>query len=72
MTAEGSVVDNLYCVKTCDPDNHDAPHSAMVADINLWHQRMAHVHVDGIRDMTRHDVVEGVKLDNKPNVSCLL
>ena len=69
LIVERSVVHELYCVKTYDPDTHHAPHSAMVADIKLWHQRMAHVHVDGIRDMIRHGVVKAVKLDNKQNVS---
>ena len=39
VIVEGSVVNNLYCLKTYNPDKHgDESHSAMVADINLWHQ----------------------------------
>ena len=69
VLVEGSVKDGLYCLNTIDPVTVEATESAMVADINLWHQRMAHVHCDGIRNMVKHGVVEGVKLDYKPNVT---
>ena len=65
---EGTVSDGLYCLNM--HTSKERPTSAgLVADINLWHQRLAHVHVDGIRHMCRHNVVEGMKIDMKKGVS---
>lgn len=65
---EGYVGDGLYCLNI--HNSTKAPTSAgLVADINLWHQRLAHVHVDGIRHMCRHNVVEGMNVDMRKDVT---
>lgn len=42
---------------------------ALVADLNLWHQKLAHVHPHCIHDMLRHGVVQGIKLDKKTTLT---
>ena len=59
--AEGTLRDGLYYLDT----HHDASRSSKVAaaltvSLDLWHQRLAHVHTDGIRDMVRNNVVKGI------------
>ena len=72
VVAEGEIRDGLYCLKTlsqaCDPGTDSHTHTALAADMNLWHQRLAHVHVDGIRNMVRSGVVEGVNIDTTKHV----
>ena len=62
----------LYCLKTHTPPTEststDSPAVPLAADVNLWQQRLAHVHVDGIRDMVKHGVVQGVALDKKAQI----
>ena len=69
VIAEGCMSDGLYCLKTHTSSTKstgtDPPAVALAADVNLWHQRLAHVHVDGIRDMVKRGVVQGVVLDKK-------
>ena len=68
VLVEGTVSDGLYCLNMSNMTN--PPTSAgFVADINLWHQRLAHVHVDGIRHMYRNNVVDGMQIDMKKEVS---
>ena len=63
---EGKLVDDLYCVVTdTEYSTHTTVAAGLVADVNLWHQRCAHVHVDGIRGMVNHGVVEGINKDLK-------
>ena len=69
ILAQGEISDGLYCLKTSRSHDSSEPEIALVADINVWHQRLAHVHVDGIRGMVRDDVVEGIKLNATKNVS---
>jgi len=67
---EGKIIDDLYCVAT-DANTtvtEESVHAGLVADMNLWHQRCAHVHVDGIRNMVKHDVVDGINKDVNGNV----
>ena len=72
VVAEGEIRDGLYCLKTlsqaCDPGTDPHTHTVLAADMNLWHQRLAHVHVDGIRNMVRSGVVEGVNIDTTKHV----
>ena len=60
--AEGEIRDDLYCLKTSSQPCSAPSHTALVADMNLWHERLAHVHVDGIRNMVCNGVVEGINL----------
>ena len=62
IVAEGEVRDGLYCLKTITETACAHKETAFVADMNLWHERLAHVHVEGIRNMVRSGVVEGVKI----------
>ena len=70
VLVEGSVKDvlepaPLYQHGQCVPVKATA--FAMVGDINVRHQRMPYVHCDGIGNMVKYGVVEGVKVNLKPN-----
>jgi len=68
VLAEGVVRNGLYYLSTCVTNDGNIPSMGLIADLNLWHQRLAHVHVDGIRDMVRNGVVEGIKVDLKKSI----
>ncbi|OAX31499.1 hypothetical protein K503DRAFT_655445, partial [Rhizopogon vinicolor AM-OR11-026] len=34
-------------------------------DINLWHRKLAHHHLAGVRTLLDHNLVTGMKLDSK-------
>ena len=68
VLAEGEIRNGLYCLKTSSAGADSSSSVSLVADLNLWHQRMAHVHVDGIRDMVRKGIVEGVNVDLKKDL----
>lgn len=59
----------LYYLTTFNEWNEEPGAQALVADLNLWHQRMANVNVDGIPSIDKDGVVEGVKFDPKPKLS---
>lgn len=61
--------DGLYCLDTHRGCTNTPVTTALAANLNLWHQRLAHVHVDGIRNMARHGVVEGMNVDLKGDLS---
>ena len=65
---EGAVSDGLYCLNMQNSTKAQAS-AGLVANINLWHQRLAHVHVDGIRHMCRHNVVEGMEVETRKDVT---
>ncbi len=46
--------------------------TALVANLNLWHERMGHVHKEGIVQMARNNVVEGLRIahGNEPVHVC--
>ena len=71
IVAQGEIRKGLYCVKTNTGGAAavSTPAVALTADLNLWHRRMAHVHTDGIRDLVRKNVVEGIKVDLKKDVA---
>ena len=71
IVAQGGIRRGLYCVKTSTGGAaaDSLPAVALTADLNLWHRRMAHVHTDGIRELVRKNVVEGIKTDLKTNVT---
>lgn len=68
LIAEGTRHNGLYFLDTSSSETESNKHVALVADLNLWHQRLAHVHVDGIRGMVRKGVVSGVSTNIKQNV----
>jgi hypothetical protein len=68
VLVEGTVKNGLYTLVTQSPSSGVAESAGLVADINLLHQRLAHVHVDGIRNMARAGVVEGLNIDHKHDV----
>ena len=66
LMAMGTLHNGLYVLNTSSGSQSPKEtqrEMAMVANLNLWHQRLAHVHEDGIRTMVRNGVVEGIKLD---------
>ena len=68
LLAEGHMHNGMYLLTTSTDHDCKGPEVALAADLNLWHRRMAHVHTDGIRDMVRNGVIEGVNLDLKKNL----
>ena len=76
VVAGGERRKNLYYLRTTTQSPDDTDHTALVTDISLWHQRLGHVHVDGIRNMARHGVVRGLgpKLSGNVNTcdTCVL
>ena len=41
---------------------HDAAETACVANMQLWHERMAHVHTSGISHMAKQGIVNGLTI----------
>ena len=39
------------------------PASSLPLDLSLWHRRLAHHHLEGVRMLYKHDMVTGMKLD---------
>ena len=58
VIATGHLEGDLFVLDTVDtlPDQH-----ACVADLKLWHERLAHVFPDGITQMARNNVVKGLE-----------
>lgn len=58
----GRVTNNLYALNVdndCKP-----PDKALIANLSLWHQRLAHVNITGIKNMANRGVVKGVVLNS--------
>eukprot|EP00737_Agarophyton_chilense_P003002 gb/GEZJ01003471.1/.p1 GENE.gb/GEZJ01003471.1/~~gb/GEZJ01003471.1/.p1 ORF type:complete len:730 (-),score=111.20 gb/GEZJ01003471.1/:63-2252(-) len=62
VVALGRRVKGLYYLCTAAHQCTDV-NSALVSDLSLWHARMAHVNVDGIKHMARNKVVSGLNVD---------
>ena len=58
----------MYYLKTSSQQCASQPETALVADMNLWHERLAHVHVDGIRAMARSGVVNGLNIASTKHI----
>lgn len=69
VLAEGPLCNRLYFLNNSSHPVGSSSTVALVADLSLWHQRMPHVHVDGIRNMVRKNVVKGIKIYLSHNVS---
>lgn len=61
LLAEGTNLDGIYYLNTCITMPTFPLTVVFVADHNLWHQRLAHVHIDGIRSMEWEGVFDGLK-----------
>lgn len=62
LIATGSIVNNLYALDVDKPQS--IPDKALVASLDLWHQRLAHVNSSGIKSMADRGVVKGIKLNS--------
>ena len=72
ILATGSIVNGLYALDTCS----FADDTALVADLGLWHKRLAHVSTAGIKAMVDQGVVKGIQLRSSDDpdtcVGCIL
>lgn len=70
IVAEGKLRSGLYylCTVTNDYASKNEE-QAMLADLGLWHQRLAHVHSDGIIEMVKRNIVTGIKIGSSKTVS---
>lgn len=62
LIAEGHHVQGLYYLVTAVEQLMKLD-NALVSDLSLWHARMAHVNMDGIKQMPRNGVLSGSKVD---------
>ena len=62
LIATGSLKDSLYILNTVDTSRviTECAHVANVEPLQLWHERMAHVHKRGISSMVNKKVVKGI------------
>ena len=68
VVAQGFRHNGLYRLRTkCEEQFHEQS-SALIADLPLWHARLAHVHVEGIKSMIRKGAVTGIDTDLKQDV----
>ena len=74
LVATGSIAGGLYALDTTSLAS--GTDVALVADLRLWHQRLAHVSMGGIKSMAERGVVLGVKINPKDSqqdcVGCIL
>ncbi len=62
--ATGTRIRGLYVLDLFNPPRCNSTALA-TASLQLWHEKMAHVHPDGILTMARNNVVTGVELPAK-------
>ena len=62
--ATANLVEKLYVL-----DIDHKTHSAMVASLQTWHERLAHVYSQGIASMVRNNVVSRIKLSTSDSHS---
>eukprot|EP00171_Calliarthron_tuberculosum_P001057 IDg1057t1 len=74
LLATGSMVKGLYTLDTLL--ENACVDTALVASLNLWHQRLGHVSPSGIKSMADNEVVHGIELCNSQNndacIGCIL
>ena len=67
--ALGSVVNNLYASNV--DRSHTRPEKALVVNLSLWLQRLAHINATDIKKMADNNVVKGAVLKSKQNeINC--
>lgn len=60
--------DNCYVVST---DKDLSCNSAMISDIDLWHQRLGHINHNDLEKLSKLELVRGLpKLQKAPNSIC--
>lgn len=70
LIASGTLTKGLY---ELDIDNNNtSPLSAFVSNVQLWHERLGHVHAAGILNMAKKNIVDGISIrnGNKPTEIC--
>ena len=68
VVGTGTFRNALYTLDCTKPPSNDTPDKAQIALVSssqLWHERLAHVNVSGIKSMAARGVVKGV--NNAPN-----
>ena len=62
--------DNCYVVST---DKDMSCNSAMISDIDLWHQRPGHINHNDLEKLSKFELIRGLlKLQKAPNSVCSL
>lgn len=73
--AENSLTNGLFTYFANPGICSDAGNMALVTDMKVWHQQLAHVHYDGIRSTIQNEDVQGTNLDKEmaaPNcIECI-
>ncbi len=64
--ASGTRVGGLYSLDISTQPN--SRETALVANLKLWHERMGHVHKEGIVQMARNNVVEASESPTETNL----
>ena len=57
VVASATLIKNMYVL-----DQFESVASAHVASLQTWHERLAHVHTQGIASMIQNDVVSGINV----------
>ena len=75
IIAQGTRKNSLYCLHIHQTAVSGPSETALLTDLRLWHARLPHVHVEGIKNMVRNKVVSGISTDTKQETgiceSCL-
>lgn len=69
VVAKDQLYSSLYCLNTISVGCSDTAHAALVTGLNVWHQRLAHVSVDGISALVQSGAVNGINVNKEQNVS---
>ena len=69
IVATGTMSNNLYKLNLC---HQQSSNKTLVADIELWHRRLAHVDPSIVKDMSKKGSVAGLKLSdsNSDSIIC--
>lgn len=75
ILACGELRDSLYCaslsVEIKPRNGNSTMQSPYITSLNMWHQRLCHVHAKGIYEMVREGVVKGIEIsDSKSDFIC--
>lgn len=71
LVAEGLLDDSHYYLCTYAAQNGSSQLHACVVNVDCWHEGLAHVNVEAVKQMVQKKAVLGVKVDlAKPPKSC--
>lgn len=62
-----SILNGLYSLDR--NSNRGDADAALLASIDLWHQRLGHVNVAGIKRMATRNIVNGIKIDSSESIN---